>query len=65
MLIIPSMLRVTGHLERMSPGKSCGKAKAKDGDLFEFEIPILDKGRNPKWTYVVCCLHMQKPQALG
>ncbi|KXH26632.1 hypothetical protein CSIM01_02933 [Colletotrichum simmondsii] len=62
-LIIPSVLRVTGHLERMSPGKKCpveriagrigdakgGKARAKDGDVFEFEIPILDKGRNPKW----------------
>ncbi|KAK1673102.1 hypothetical protein BDP55DRAFT_634338 [Colletotrichum godetiae] len=54
MLIIPSMLRVNGHLSESDDRPNCQRVQSKSGGKFEFEAPIVDKGGNPKWTYVVC-----------
>ena len=72
MQIVPSMAKVTGHLEQQDGGESCPTLRidanegGEENKPFEYDIPIKDSSGNGKWTYDVCtCGNLNKKNDSG
>lgn len=72
MLIIQSMLKVTGHLHYQDNDEKCDVDRVsttdggEEGKKFEYQIPIKDDSGNGKFTYDKCtCGNLDGADAPG